>query len=71
MLDGGEQHAGQSFDRQHVCARDLDQFPELHRFLAFELLSAFGEGLEFGIEVSRLAGHSVASPGVFGRQRVA
>lgn len=57
MLDGGEQHAGQGFDGQLVRARDLDQLAELQRFLALELLGAFGEGLEFGVEISGFAGH--------------
>ena len=57
LLDGGQQDAGECFDRQAVRAGDLDQLTELDRLLAFDLLGLVHEGLKLGVEVSGLAGH--------------
>jgi len=45
---------------QQRRAGDLDQFAELDGFLRLDLACLVHEGLEFGVEVARLAGHDTS-----------
>ena len=57
LLDSGEKRAGKGFKGESIGSDDLDQLAELCGLLSFDLLRLLHEGLEFGIVVTRLAGH--------------
>jgi len=60
LLDGGEQGAGEGLHGQGISPGELDEFAELDGLLRLDFPGLVHEGLEFGVEVARLAGHDVS-----------
>jgi hypothetical protein len=62
LLDGGDEGAGEGFERECICADELDQFAELGGLLRADLFGAIHQRLEFGIIVAWFAGHLAVLP---------